>query len=317
MKVALYQLDGKLPNLALMRISGHHKAKGDRVELFRPDTLEQIQSDLFFRPDIVYGSILFDFTMDKALRLKSIFPDAIIGGPAWDLSETLELRGVAGNPDYSIYPECTYSLGYSQRGCRLRCSFCVVPKAEGSVKHNSVLSDIWRGDPLPKDIVLLDNDIFGNPRWAEILDEAMDYRVSICQGINVRIITVDQAEALARVNCRSLNFKEKRIYAAWDATKDEKHFMRGMRRMIDAGINPRNVMVYMLIGYENSQLESDWEYRREKIRGVGAVPYPMPYDRNKSTVGFQRFVCGAYDKRFSWQDFKSADFRPEKMGKVE
>src|ERR1700729_4591710 len=33
--------------------------------------------------------------------------------------------------DYSIYPAFDASIGFTQRGCRLKCGFCVVPKKEG------------------------------------------------------------------------------------------------------------------------------------------------------------------------------------------
>jgi hypothetical protein len=35
MRVLLLQLDGKLPNIALMRVAAHHRAQGDDVELRR------------------------------------------------------------------------------------------------------------------------------------------------------------------------------------------------------------------------------------------------------------------------------------------
>jgi hypothetical protein len=35
MRVLLLHLDGKLPNVALMRLSAHHKARGDEVTLRR------------------------------------------------------------------------------------------------------------------------------------------------------------------------------------------------------------------------------------------------------------------------------------------
>lgn len=33
MKVILFQLDGKIPNIALMRIAAHHRALGDEIDL--------------------------------------------------------------------------------------------------------------------------------------------------------------------------------------------------------------------------------------------------------------------------------------------
>jgi hypothetical protein len=56
-------------------------------------------------------------------------------------------------------------------------------------------------------------------------------------------------------------------------------------------------MVYMLIGFWQGETESDWLYRQEALRAFGARPYPMPFIRTPATVGFQRWVIGAYDKR--------------------
>ena len=39
----------------------------------------------------------------------------------------------------------------------------------------------------------------------------------------------------------------------------------------------------------------------------------MPFVRTKELVGFQRWVIGAYDKRFTWKHWQAADYRPEKL----
>ena len=44
-------------------------------------------------------------------------------------------------------------------------------------------------------------------------------------------------------------FKYRRLHTAWDNPKDEKRFFKGLDILLDAGIKPREVMVYMLIGY--------------------------------------------------------------------
>ena len=49
--------------------------------------------------------------------------------------------------DYSIYgASFAASIGFTQRGCRLKCPFCVVPRKEGG---------IWRGEPYPRHLHLL------------------------------------------------------------------------------------------------------------------------------------------------------------------
>lgn len=55
MKVRLTQIDGRWPNLALMRIAHYHRARGDGVHF----TLD-VRRDLFeAHYDIVYGSVIF------------------------------------------------------------------------------------------------------------------------------------------------------------------------------------------------------------------------------------------------------------------
>lgn len=131
MKVRLTHLDGKLPNLALMRISSWHKERGDEV-FFTKDLTRTL-----FEPkyDVVYGSCIFLFTAPELDLFKANFPEAIIGGTGsgnWDTIEEV-VGDVPDKYDYSIYPDFKPSIGFLQRGCRLKCSFCVVPKKEGEL----------------------------------------------------------------------------------------------------------------------------------------------------------------------------------------
>ena len=104
-----------------------------------------------------------------AERLQAIYPDAIIGGTGWDDSETaLKVEDIGIHTqeyDYSFYPRFRDSIGYTQRGCRMKCSFCCVPRKEGGISKAGTVYDIWRGDPYPRHLLLLDNDFFGEERW--------------------------------------------------------------------------------------------------------------------------------------------------------
>lgn len=317
MKVLLCQLDGKIPNLALMRIAAHHRALGDDVELRVTGNLLALQDNLFdVRADRVYASTIFSRTRPVADFLLAMREDAIIGGTGWDMG-TLEQRGiVTQETDYSIYPTFRQSLGFTQRGCRLSCSFCIVPKKEGKVKPEATIAEIWRGEPWPKELLLLDNDFFGQTDWRARIAEIRDggFKVSFNQGINARCLTEEAAEAIASVDYRDDSMKVKRIYTAWDSLGDEARLFAGLERLVKYGVKPDHIMVYMLIGYWPNETAADREYRRMKLREFGARPYPMPYVRNRETVGFQRWVIGAYDKRFSWDLWSAANFRPENLG---
>ena len=76
MRVRITQLDGSLPNLALMRLSAWHKAQGDEVH-FATGAQRGIFEPVY---DAVYGSAIFDFTRRAAETLKREFPGALIGG---------------------------------------------------------------------------------------------------------------------------------------------------------------------------------------------------------------------------------------------
>ncbi len=314
--VLLFQLDGKVPNIALMRIASHCRANGETVGLRW--TGSPIR-ELWDNPKRVYGSAIFEKTRPAVVALKSEFPGAIVGGTGVSVESSLEANGIQTlDQDYSIYPKFRQSIGFSQRGCRLRCAFCVVPKKEGAIRPEKSILEIWRGDPYPREIILLDNDFFGQPDWRMRIAEIRDgkFKVSFNQGINARMITDEAAEAIASVEYRDDSMKTRRIYTAWDNLKDEDRLFAGLNRLVKYGVKPDHIMVYILIGFWPGETEDHWLDRQSKLREFGARPYPMPFKRTRETVGFQRWVIGAYDKRFSWSDWKRAGFRPENLNKL-
>lgn len=313
MNVLLIQIDGKLPNLALMRIAAHHRGRGDRVELRHGSDFGGLFDEQF---DLVYASTIFERSRPLASKVLDSYPGAIIGGTGWDLVRRLEDIGItAGTMDYSIYPDYRQSIGFAMRGCRLRCPFCVVPGKEGRARANGTIAEIWRGEPSPREIVLLDNDFFGNPEWRERLAELRTGRFKVCftQGINGRILTPEQAEGIASVDYRDSRMAERRLYTAWDNVRDEARFFAGLELLCRNGVRPRHLLVYMLIGFVPGEAHRDRDYRRRKLREFGALPYPMPYRRTPELVGFQRWVVGAYDKRVPWVEWQAAKYEPRQL----
>ncbi len=234
---------------------------------------------------------------------------------------SLENHGIPQDLDYSIYPEFQQSMGFTQRGCRLNCSFCVVPQKEGKVKPERTIAEIWRGDPWPRELLLLDNDFFGQADWRGRIQEIRDgrFKVSFNQGINARCITDEAAEAIASVNYRDDQMKDKRIYTAWDNRADEERLFAGLNRLVKYGVKPDHIMVYMLCGYWPGETQADREYRRKRLRDFGSRPYPMVYGPNATPElrGFQRWVIRRADvgkNACSWEDFAAANYRPEKVG---
>ena len=317
MRVLLVQIDGKLPNLALMKLSHWHKANGDVVGFTR--SIKPLAGDMLW-PDVVYGSAIFTKSAPRSHDLLQLHPHAILGGTAHPKLIDVTVESLLGvdeyeHYDYSLYPEYPWSIGFTQRGCRLNCGFCVVPKKEGRPRSLNTIADIHRPGT-PKNIVLLDNDFFGQARdqWEARIDELREggYRVSFNQGVNIRLVDGDAAAALASVQYYDDQFKTRRLYTAWDNARDEKIFFRGLQHLNDAGIPSRHVMVYMLVGYAPDETMERIMYRFQRLVDVGCRPYPMVYDRSKTElVQFQRWAIRRYYTMMPWEDY-DPHWRPAK-----
>lgn len=311
LRVRLTQIDGALPNIALMKLAHWHRGKGDEVVFSRsvdPDLLEG-------KFDIVYGSAIFKFSQARLMRFQLNFPDAIIGGTGTPFTHTVEdLIGIPEyeHYDYSDYPDVDYSIGFTQRGCRLKCKFCVVPTKEGKPRSTNTIENIWRGSPWPKKLHILDNDFFGNPEWRDRITEIREgnYRICLSQGINVRLINEEAAEALATIEYRDTKFQRRRLYTAWDNIGDEKVFFRGVDTLEKAGVPPRNLMAYMLIGYDKSETWERIWHRFNLMVERGIKPYPMVFDgTRKDLKAFQRWVIMGLYRIIPWAEY---DGNPER-----
>lgn len=324
MKVRLIQVDGKIPNIALMKLSAHHRAAGDEISLAVVErgklTAKHVYGAGPGEPDRIYVSAIFEKSRPLVDQIKLARPDAIVGGSGVDEKAKLSDVGVTTlEQDYSIYPGWTQSIGFSQRGCRLDCPFCKVRKMEGKFQKIQGAVSLWRGDPWPRHLVLLDNDFFGDKNWAAEIDgiRAGKFKVNFHQGINARFLTDETAAGIASVDYRDVKMRDKQIYTAWDNKKDQDRLFRGLELLTKHGVKPFHISVYILCGYWPWSNLADWEYRRAKLREFGARPYPMPYHRTRESVGFQRWVCGAYDKRVTWAQWVEAGYRPEKLNLYE
>ncbi len=107
MRVLLLQLDGKLPNIALMRIAAARR--GHQVVFRKIARPEQAQRRLEPEFDEVFASAIFTRTEPLAVAVCKEYPQAIIGGTgvdgtAWG-NRTVEDLGIDSlEQDYSIYP---------------------------------------------------------------------------------------------------------------------------------------------------------------------------------------------------------------------
>jgi len=304
--VRLTQIDGALPNLALMKLAHWHKAQGDVVTLTRDVERDPSEPDY----DAVYGSAIFKFSQDKLLRFQAQWPKAIIGGTGSPFVRTVEdlIGGEYEHYDYAGH-DVDYSIGFTQRGCRLRCKFCEVPKKEGKPKSVNTIYDIWRGEGHPKKLHLLDNDFFGQEtvKWMKRAQEIVSggFRVCLSQGINVRLLNPLACTALAQMQYRDTKFQRRRLYTAWDNIGDEAIFFRGVDMLEAAGVPPKHLMSYMLIGFDPAETWDRIWHRFNRMVERGIRPYPMVFNKErKDLVAFQRWVVTGLYRVVPWNVYR-------------
>ena len=295
-KIGIYQVDGKIPNLALMKVCGYHETIGDEVSVY--------DGILFAEQyDIIYASKLFGFT-----PMPQIPDNMIIGGTGIDFYNKLPVEIENATPSYSLYPNCDYHLGFSMKGCRFNCKFCCVPKKEGRPYNYNAIDEILINPNGGNRLMLLDNDFFGGENWKGNLERIIELKLKVCfvQGLNIRIITDEQAELLSKCDYRNSKFNKKYLTFAWDKFRDEKLIINGIERCVRSGRPTKNMQFFVLIGFDTTP-EQDM-HRVEMLRNLGAMPYVMPYNKDdKYQKAFTRWVNHrAIFNSVKWKDYKYA-----------
>lgn len=278
-------MDSKMPNIALMKISQYHKNNGDEVKFFNPiaDNREHI--------DKLYIAKLFDFTPD----FDYCHPTAEIikGGTGYDVKSKLpkEIEDMT-DLDYSLYPQHEFSMQFFSRGCINNCPFCVVRQKEGYIRPVEPM----KLNPKGKHIEVLDNNFFANPKWKEASERILEIGQPISlHGVDARILTEEHAYYLNK-------FKHtKQIHIAWDNPKDN---LEPILREVTKYIKPYKLMSYVLIGYWSTPEED--LYRVEKLRELKIDPFVMPFDKSDPyQKKFARWVNHkAIFKTVKWKDYK-------------
>ena len=204
-KILLIDADSKIPNLALMKLSAYHKAKGNSVQLLKlniPYYTYRKRKFPYIPPeyDKVYCSVVFDGTLDLMQNKRTIFggENIIFGGTGFSLNVTLPDNIENLKPDYSIYPDNDISYGFISRGCIRKCYFCKVPEKEGGIHQVNKVSDIVQH----KKVKFLDNNFLALSNHKDILKELVDIQIKcqFNQGLDIRLIDKENSELLSKLN---------------------------------------------------------------------------------------------------------------------
>lgn len=295
MNIGLIDIDSRLPNLALMKISNYYKSSGSNVEF--------VQSGKEY--DKIFASAIFTRSYNDCLKLQDYYEDRIeIGGTGWDIKKELPVEIDRMKPDYDLYTVndiaprikgistkqhkiekaaeiVNAGMGFTSRGCIRNCGFCFVPAKEGKFRDIAEIKDLinHRSNVL----ILHDNNITADPFCIDKLHEIRDRKliVDINQGCDVRLMTDDIAQALKEVkHLRSIHY-------AWDLMGYEEQVLRGIKTLAKR-IKEYNHMCFMLVGF-NTTFEEDM-YRFKKLNELGIRPYVMKYNEKNDDERLNHFA---------------------------
>ena len=281
------------PNYALMKIAAYHKGRGHTVEWWDP-----IMTASF---DMIYSSKVFDFTPDNPY----LPPWAIRGGTGYadiPIDQTLPPEIDAAFPDYSIYPECDYAIGYLTRGCPNKCRWCVVPAKEGGIKPYRTWEQIVRQDT--NKLVLMDNNILACEYGISQLESMIGsgYEIDLNQGMDARLVNDRIAEILARLKwIRFIRF-------SCDQIPQIEAIERAAALLESHGKKPYNLFIYLLVteDVEDAAYRVD---RLKQLKGINIYAQPERNERkgvihNALQKEFaQRYVYGNCYRRESWTEY--------------
>lgn len=276
------------PNYALMKISAYHKNKGDTVEWWQPlNTYDKI-----------YSSKVFDFTPENPY----LPPNTIKGGTGYGMF--IELTEEIDNvfPDYSIYPECDYAIGYITRGCIRNCEWCVVPKKEGYIRPYRKWEELIRPDS--NKLVLMDNNILACQYGIEQLESLVgtNIKIDLNQGLDARLVTDDVAKILSRLKWI------KYIRFSCDYISQIDSIFECCELLKKYGCSMYKIFIYVLIRKDLQEAD----YRVQQLKQLKGINLYAQAERNelkgivpnKLQLEFaQRYIYGRTYKKETWQEY--------------
>jgi len=265
MHIGLIDVDGhNFPNLALMKISAYHKLLGDSVEWV----------NYWQRYDKVYMAKVFTNSPDIE---DVILADEIVqGGTGYDINSKLPSPINQAFPDYSIYPQYNYAVGFLTRGCSRNCPFCIVNQKEGSAHQVADLGDFWQGQKLIK---LLDPNILEYSRSLLLLQSLVDSNATIdfTQGLDIRLLSDRHIDLLKQVKIKIVHFADDLIQ--WQSVIENR--LAAFKEA--TGWKRQKVSVYILVNY-NTTLSEDL-HRINFCKSLDFSPYVMVYEKNRLPKG--------------------------------
>lgn len=288
MKIALVDVDGRrFPNLALMRLSAWHKARGDSVEWWSG----------FTHYDRVYQSKVFTFTPDFGAAVAA--DEIITGGTGYRDYTSLPPEVEATLPDYSIYPWYDRAVGFLTRGCIRSCPWCIVPRKEGGIRPAATWEDVKRPDS--REIIFLDNNVLASEHGLEQIGRmgGEPVWVDFNQGLDAWLITPETAALLASLHW--IRF----VRLSCDTSEMLPVVEQAAVYLRETGVAPSRLWAYVLV-----QEVADAHRRVLALEKMGITTFAQPYrdyeggEPSGEQKAFARWVnVRSVHKACTWENY--------------
>ena len=290
-------MDGhNFPNLALMKISSYHKRRGDMVSWYSPLNFSENE-----KADIIYMSKVFTFTPDFEYPL---YAERVIkGGTGYKMYESLpeEIENIF--PDYSIYPQYDFAIGFLTRGCIRNCPWCIVPKKEGYIKAAARWKEVKRSDS--NKIIFMDNNVLACEHGISQIEELgnEDVYIDFNQALDARLITKDIARLLSK--CKWIRY----IRLACDTSEMLPIIEQATAYMKEVGIAKSKFWAYALV-----QDVEEAHQRILKLNEMGVKPFAQPYRdyEGGEPTQEQKDLARWCNQKAIFNSCKFEDYKPRK-----
>ena len=291
MKVGLVDVDGhNFPKLALMNISGWHKAMGDDAEWAFP----------FLHYDRIYKSKVFTFSPDDLTCYDA--DEVLTGGTGYDIKKRLpDEIDRWRRPDYSLYPQHRFSIQFYSRGCIRHCPFCLVHDKEGKIQPVEPMEL----NPQGEWIEVLDNNFFANPEWRSACEDLKRTGQPVkFHGVDVRIMDEEQAWWLNNLKLKN------GVHVAWDLPQiDLTDRLKAMTKYI----KPYKIVCYVLVGF-NSTKEQDL-FRLRTLKELGIYPFVQAYrdyENHRKPTQYEKDIARWSNRAWLFKAMDFPDFETRK-----
>lgn len=270
--ILLLDVDSRLPNVALMKLSRHFKELGRQVLLARHDAF-------LTGADAVYASCVFNraSSFRRLERLRKYYGESlVVGGSGVNLTERLPWEIESLPADYSLYPELgkDCAIGFLTRGCPYHCPFCVVPIKEGAARQVCDLGTLMGNGR--RNLILLDDNILAHPCAGNLLEDMArrDLRVNFTQTLDLRLLDQAKVRLLKRIQCSNLRFSRRVMHFSLNDCRNLDTVRRSYEKF---GFTTRDNVEFICMYGFNTTLAEDVERFRFLRSLPGAYVFVQEY----------------------------------------